>query len=169
MSALEYLWDGEAMQIIARHQRIADKQFVIGQRYRLDISEERSLASHNGYFATIHEAFLNLPEEMSDRFMTEDHLRRYCLIKAGFADERSIVCASKAEALRLQAFIKPMDTYAVVTASERVVTVYTAKSQSMRAMGKRDFQASKQAVLEVLASMVGVSGKSLSENAGASA
>lgn len=169
MSALEYLWDGEAMQIIARHQRIADKQFVIGQRYRLDISEERSTNSHSHFFAIVSEAWKNLHEDDADRFPTSDHLRKYALVKAGFCDERSIVCASKAEAQRVAAFIKPIDEFAVVDSSERVVRVRTAKSQSFRAMGKKDFQASKEAVLEVLAAMVGVSGKSLSENAGASA
>ena len=164
-----FRWDAERSVMEPRLKRLADKTYVDGEEYRLGPIEERSLASHNAYFAAVHEAFLNLPEDMSDRFMTEDHLRRYCLIKAGFADERSIVCASKADALRVQAFIKPMDTYALVTAVERVVTVYTAKSQSFKAMGKKDFQASKEAVLEVLAAMVGVKPESLSANAGASA
>lgn len=169
MSALEYLWDGEAMQVIARHQRIADKQFVIGQRYRLDISEERSPSSHSHFFAAVSEAWKNLPEDEAERFPTGEHLRKYALIRAGFADQRSIVCASKAEAQRVAAFIKPCDEFALVTAVERVVTIYTAKSQSFRAMGKADFQASKEAVLEVLAAMVGVKSEALSENAGRAA
>src|SRR3546814_9642927 len=59
------------------------------------------------------------------RFATPDHLRRWALIRAGYRDERSIVCASKAEAQRLAAFIKPMDDYAVVLVSEAVVKVCT--------------------------------------------
>jgi len=38
------------------------------------------------------------------------------------------------EAQRIAAFIKPMDTYAMVIVNECVVTVYTAKSQSLKAM-----------------------------------
>lgn len=169
MSALEYLWDGEAMQVITRHQRIADKQFVIGQRYRMDISEERSTNSHSHFFAAVSEAWKNLPEDEAERFLTADHLRKYALVKAGFCDERSIVCASKAEAQRMAAFIKPIDEFAVVDSSERVVRVRTAKSQSFRAMGKKDFQASKEAVLEVLDAMVGVKPEALSANAGRAA
>jgi hypothetical protein len=40
-----------------------------------------------------------------------------------------------------------MDEYAIVTVREAVVTVYTAKSQSMRAMGRETFQKSKDDVL----------------------
>lgn len=169
MSALEYLWDGEAMQVIARHQRIADKQFIIGKHYRLDISEERSTNSHSHFFAAVSEAWKNLPEDQAERFATADHLRKYALIKAGFFDERSIVAASKAEAVRIAAFVRPMDEFALVVSMERIVKVYTAKSQSFRAMGKANFQASKEAVLEVLAVMVGVKPESLSANAGRAA
>jgi ABC-type nickel/cobalt efflux system permease component RcnA len=49
-----------------------------------------------------------------------------------------------------------MDDFAVVTVSEAVVTVYTAKSQSMRAMGKKAFAESKEAVLRILSEMLGV-------------
>ena len=56
----------------------------------------------------------------------------------------------------MAAFVRPMDEHAVVLISEAVVSVYTAQSQSFRAMGKERFQASKDAVLEALADMIGV-------------
>lgn len=62
-----------------------------------------------------------------------------------------MVASSKAEALRLAAFIKPMDGYVEVSVRESVVIVFTAESQSMKSMGKERFQASKTAVLELLA------------------
>jgi hypothetical protein len=104
----------------------------------------------------VREAWVNLPERFAAQFPTEEHLRKYALIKAGFCDQRSIVCASKAEARRLGAFIKPLDDYAVVAVEDRLVTVFTAKSQSAAAMSKAAFQASKRAVLDVLAEMIGV-------------
>ena len=64
------------------------------------------------------------------------------------------MAASRAEALRLAAFIRPMDEYAVVSASEAVVTVWTAQSQSLRAMGKERFKASKDAVLAAIETML---------------
>lgn len=150
-------WTGEAMEPDGRTWAgRADKQFVVGERYFVTAEHERSIASHRQYFASLNEAWRNLPEEMDERFPTMDHLRRYALIKTGFADERSIVCASKAEAQRLAAFIKPMDSYAIVAASEATVKVWTAKSQSMRAMGAAEFQRSKSAVLDLVAGMIGV-------------
>ena len=149
--------------------RIADRMYVVGEQYRLAPLEERSRASHNGFFAAITEAWSNLPEDLAERFPSPDHLRRWALIKSGFRDERSFVCASKAEALRLSVFVKPIDDFAVVLVHESTVTVYTAQSQSMRAMGKERFQASKDAVLDVVAGMIGHDAKTLSDNTGRAA
>lgn len=49
-----------------------------------------------------------------------------------------------------------MDEYAIVEAVECVVRVYTAKSQSMKAMGNRDFQQSKSDVLDFVDDLLGV-------------
>lgn len=156
MSPIIFTWDGEVMKPQPRFAKMADRQYVVGEDYPLAPVSSRSQASHNQYFALIHEAWLNLPEAFSERFPSEDHLRKYALIKAGYRDERTLVCASKAEALRVAAFTKPIDEYALVTVRDAVVTVYTAKSQSAASMGKEDFQASKDAVLGVLAAMLGV-------------
>ena len=134
----------------------AEERFTEGKSYTMDEWQERSRASHNQFFAAIHDAWLNLPELETERFPTDEHLRKYALIKVGYRDERTIVAASKAEAQRLATFVKPMDEYAIVTVKEAVIVVYTAKSQSMKAMGKDAFQKSKQDVLDILESMVGV-------------
>jgi len=162
---IAFKWDGEAMTPLnQRFARLCDQHFVVGLNYVLSPYEGRSSISHNHFFASVHDAWLNLPEHLSDQFLTADHLRRYALIKAGFFDERSFVCASKAEALRLAAFVKPIDTYALVTVHEAIVRVFTAKSQSHKAMGKAEFQRSKTAVLEVLSQMIGVQAAELKEN-----
>jgi len=149
-------WNGEAFVPMRRFMRAIDRECVIGEFYRLSEENERSAATHRHYFACINEAWTNLREDLAERFPSAEHLRKYALIRTGFHDERSIVCASKAEAQRVAAFVKPMDTYAVVLVSEATVQVFTAKSQSMRAMGKQDFQRSKDAVLEFVSNMVGV-------------
>lgn len=137
--------------------RLADREYVIGEIYTLDQTDpSRSLASHRHYFAAVHEAWINLPQDEAERFASSEHLRKWALIRAGYRDERSIVCSSKAEALRIGSFVKPMDEHAIVAISETVVRVYTAKSQSARAMGKRVFQESKDAVLTQLAGLLGV-------------
>lgn len=160
---LWFLWDNDVMT--PQRLRLADKYYVVGQHYRLVPEEERSMRSHRYYFASINEAWKNLPEDLAERFPTADHLRKFALIKAGYRDERSIVAASKAEAQRIAAFIRPMDDFAVVVVSEAVVTVLTAKSQSMRAMGKKTFGESKEAVLDIVAAMIGTSRAALEQNA----
>ena len=167
MSApLLFRWSGEAMEPLnSTWAKRADQQYVVGQIYRMDEAHERSLQSHRHFFACLHEAFLNLPPQWAERFANEDALRAYCLIHAGFCDERSIVCASKAEAERVAAFIKPMDPYAIVAVRAATIKVYTAQSQSMKAQGKKDFAASKTAVLEILAGMLNITVETLAANA----
>ena len=144
------------MEPLPRFAKQADADFVIGEVYRLGVIEERSQASHSHYFACLHDAWLNLPEELGRRFPTVEHLRKQALIRTGYHDERSIVCASEDEAQQVAAFVSPMDDYAFVTVFGNVVTVYTAKSQALRAMGKDVFQASKDAVLSYVADLIGV-------------
>ena len=119
-------------------------------------AELRSSPSHRHYFACVREAWVNLPEGLAERFATEEHLRKYALIKAGYRDERSIVCTSTAEVRRVAAFIRPIDDYSIITVSDAVVTQFTAKSQSVEAMGRSQFQASKDAEMGLLAEMIGV-------------
>lgn len=145
-----------AFEPLPAFRRKANEAFGAGEVVTLAPVEDRSAASHRHYFASINEAWQSLPEDMAQQFASADHLRKAALIRAGYRDERSIVCASKAEAARVAAFIKPMDDYAVVSVSGTAVVVLTAKSQSMRAMGKEAFGESKEAVLNVLAEMLGV-------------
>lgn len=150
-------WQGDGFTPInSRWAKEADKAFVVGEVYRIDTVEERSSASHRHYFAAVNQAWLNLPERLSEQFDTPEKLRKYALIKVGYCDQRSIVCASKAEAHRVAAFMRPMDEYALVLPFDNTVTVWTAKSQSLKAMDRKTFNESKQKVLDLLASMVGV-------------
>ena len=162
-----FTWDGEGMKPLDSGK--ADRQFVVGEEYRLGVIEERSVNSHNHYFAALNDAWKNLPEEFSVNFPSVEHLRKWALIKGGYRDERSVACTSKAEAIRLAAFIKPMDSYAIISVSECSVVVYTAKSQSQKAMGKKDFQESKDKVLNVVSQLIGVSTDDLRQNAGQAA
>lgn len=163
---ITFCWNGEVMRPAGRRfQILCDEQYVVGQSYILVASEDRSAASHRHYFAAVREAWNSLPDLLADRFKTPEHLRSYCLIKSGWRLERTHVAATKAEALRLAAFIQPIDDFAIVTTSGLSVTVWTAKSQSVRAMNKQDFQRSKEDVLGVLADLIGTSKEALTERA----
>ncbi len=152
-------WSGEveAFLPLPHFRKRCNATFVDTEIYRMAVEEERSAQSHRHYFATVFDAWQNLPADQAERFQSSEHLRKFALIKCGYSDQRQIVCASKAEAMRLRAFIAPMDDYAIVTAVESVVTVFTAKSQSTKAMGRREFGESKQRVLDYVSQLLGVS------------
>jgi hypothetical protein len=144
---------------------LAAKHYGDGEVVALVPHEDRSFSSHRHFFAVVREAWLNLDEADTERFATPEALRKYALVRTGYRDERTIACASKAEALRVAAFVRPMDPYAVVTVSEAVVRVWTAQSQSTKAMGAKDFQRSKDDVMGFLAQMIGVDPASLTKAA----
>ena len=170
MSApLYFSWSGDAMVPLPRFAERARKQYSVGEKYRLVEEHERSQNSHSHLFASLNEAWKNLPEDIAQQFPSVDHLRKWALVKAGFADERSIVAGSNEEARRIAAFVRPSDPYAVITVGGCVVKVFTAKSQSRKAMGAKDFQASKTAVLEIVAGLVGVDVDTLAANSGKAA
>lgn len=160
---IAFQWDGETMRPL--HQRLADKEYVVGECYTLAPFEQRSIATHNHEFAWLHEAWLNLPERYHGEMfaLSSEHLRKYALIRAGYCDCASQPCATKAEALRTAAFIRPMDEFSIVEVVGNVVNRYTAKSQSRRAMGAKVFQESKTAIMEVISNMIGVEPEQLSK------
>lgn len=164
---LAFEWTGEEMKPLC--PKLADEHFTIGERYILVEHNDRSVNSHRHYFSAIREGWLNLREDVAERFPTPEALRKYALIKAGYADSQSLVCSSKAEAQRIAAFLRPTDEFSIIVVKDATVTRWVAKSQSLRAMGKEDFQASKDAVLDVISAMVKISSDSLKAEAGQAA
>lgn len=151
---LAFEWDGDAM--VPLNAKRADAFYTVGERYIMAPVSQRSDATHKHEFAWLREAWMSLPDDLAERFPTAEHLRKWALIRAGYSDSHTITCASKAEAIRVAAFIRPIDEFAVVTTNGATVTRFTAKSQSRRAMGAKEFQDSKTKILEVVARMLGV-------------
>lgn len=118
--------------------------------------EHRSKPSHDHYFAAVQNAFDNLPEDMAGDFPSVEHLRKWALVKAGWGDMRLYVARDSKEAANMARFMRPMDTYAIVRWIGRIIYVHTAKSQSLKAMSKAEFQKSKEDVLRVLSELLGV-------------
>ena len=140
---------------LASHKRYVADTYGDGEIVTLARVEEESTASRGHYFALIHQAYSNLPENISVRFANEDHLRKWCLVKAGFRSERTIVATSPDDARRIAAFAQSMDDYAVVVTHDCTVVVWTAETQKLRHMGRERFEASKAAVLDVLSDLIG--------------
>ena len=155
-SPIEMFWKGDALvPVNSFWLKRAGKTFDEGVVYHIMDQGERSHKTHAHYFAALNEAWHNIPEELASRFPSVEHLRKYALIRAGFYDSHSVTCDTEADAERIQAFMQPVDEFAVIDRKGRVVTRYTAKSQSYRAMGKEDFAKSKEAVLAVLSEIIG--------------
>lgn len=166
---IPFIWTGREMVPLDRYRILCDRQFREGTEYSLIPHEEISDLSRRHYFATLRDCWMNLPESQAKRFPTEDHMRSWALVEAGYADEHITVCESREKAYEVAALCRSLSEYAVIAVSGNVVKVWTAKSQSRHAMGNSEFQKSKTAVLEIIAGLINVTPKKLAENAGKSA
>ncbi|WP_020184804.1 hypothetical protein [Methylopila sp. 73B] len=150
------VWDGEAFAPAPRFAKLCDEHFVIGESYPLEVHEERSTKTHNHEFGWLREAWLSLPENIAADFPTPEHLRKRALIEANFYDEQIVDAGTQAAALRVCSAFRAREEFAYVVTRGPIVVIRTAKSQSRRVMDKAEFQASKTAIMEVVAGMLGV-------------
>lgn len=150
-----------------------EKQFETGKVYPLEVREERSIAEHNHYFASIADAFGSLPEKVTDeKIKTPDHLRKWALIETGWFNEVVTDCGSQEIALRMASLTRRLDDYCEIRVRGPLLVVRHAKSQSVHGkerMDKETFRKSKGDVLNLLADMIGVSRTILERYAGRTA
>jgi hypothetical protein len=155
---LSFRWDGDSF--VPLRPKAADAVFVVGQIYWLEEAPlERSASSHRHMFAWLKTAHEHLPETISDLYPTPEHLRKRALIDAGWYRETAIDAGSKAAALRVAAYARGEDEFALVTVRGSTVLVKKARSQAMRGadpMNAKEFQASKTAIMDTIAGMIGV-------------
>ena len=81
-------WDGSSLIPLRKYQAICDRELVVGERYIAALEPLSSPASRRHFFACIHELFASWPEAHPRQFQTEDHLRRWALIRCGFRVEQ---------------------------------------------------------------------------------
>lgn len=167
MTPLVYRWSGEAMEPLARFHNVANAEFVIGETYRLVEENEQSDKSRAHEFAWLKEAWLNLPESLAEQYPSVEMLRKKALIASGFYDETVIDAGTRAAAQRVAQGVRsrPGETFSVIFVRDCFVVIRTAKSQSRRAMKAHEFQASKTAILETVAEMLGVAPDALQNHA----
>lgn len=150
-----FVWRDGAMH--PKWPRLANARFQSEAEYLLAEVEHRSHETHAHQFAWLREAWASLPEDLADAFPTPEHLRKRALIDAGYFHETMIDAGSSTAALRVASYARAKDEFSHVVVRGHFVVERTAKSQSMRAMGKADFQASKTAIMEIIAALIGVS------------
>jgi hypothetical protein len=142
------------------HASRADREFVIGETYLLGEVDERSDEAHKKQFAWLRDAWMSLPEDLMDLYPSPEHLRKRALIDCGFFTDSAVRCLSCAEAVRVAAQAQASDEFALVFVMGRTVTVRRARSQKkLRGGGDMDraeFNRAMQAVMELVASMLGV-------------
>jgi hypothetical protein len=167
MTPLMFEWDGEAMR--PRFPRQADRQYVVGEHYLLDVVDDiwdaKTESFRRAYFAMVREAWRNLPETVADRFPDHRRLRKWALIKCDYANEQDLVCDSVADALRFTNYLCRVQPESVVTCKANVIKIWTAKSQRRRTMKPDEFKDSANAVLDLLTDMIGTSVRDLRRNA----
>lgn len=140
-----------------RFKKVCDQQFVVGEEYPLMLQEPRSRNSHNHYFASIHEAWKTLPEDIASDFPSAEHLRKWALCKSGWSTMKTFTCESHEHARNLAIFARSTDEFAVIEVRGDIVRIHQAKSQSAAAMGREPFQKSKEDVFRQISELIGVS------------
>ena len=153
---MEWTDDGTLKPVGPRWAKMADRHYVIGDRYFVVLEHLRDMNRHRGYFAQVHNAWVNLREDIAPEYPNSEKLRKHALCRTGWCDSREFVASSDDEAVRLAAFLRPTDEYAIIAVNGSVVTMLTAKSQALNAMGGEMFKQSCQDVLGFLATLIGV-------------
>lgn len=167
---IECVWDGQFIRPISPYWvRRADREFAKGEVLRIVHQPERSTKSHNHLFAAVEDTWRSLPPLYAERFNSPAALRKYALVKSGHCYSDSITCPSHADALRVAAFIRGDDEFAVIDVQKNVLTRYRPKSMSHTAMSTEEFKKAKDDILRVLSEMIGVAKQELSDNAGQAA
>jgi hypothetical protein len=165
-----FVWTAEGHMVpLPRFGNVCAAQFTVDEEYALEEVKGRSRASHNHYFAELHEGWLNLAEEYRDDFRSEDHLRDWCLCKAGFCTHTRWVLNTEDDARMMRDALKRENACTIVGVTGNVCTVYHPESQSRASMNKQRFEESKRAVLDLVASMARTTRRELQRNAGRSA
>lgn len=161
-------WDGDALTPTGHYGLSAAREAMEpGDVVIVEIDHPRSQNSHRHQFAEINEAWRHLPESLQEApwAASPETLRKHALIATGYADTYSIDCGAKATAERVRMALASAEAgkhgYAIAKVRGPLVVVWTPQSQSMRAMGGKRFQDSKQAVLNWIAAQIGVDAEEL--------
>jgi hypothetical protein len=159
------VWDGEHFVPLKRFAKLCDAQFIIGERYIVEVGWQQSAAKRAAFHATLADIFASLPDDIASKYLSVEHFRKTLTIKAGFATQQDEICASRAEALRLAAIVRGREPYSVVEVSGNIVRIWTALSTAGHAMDGKKFSECVDAVFGLASDMVGVDAKTLKKHA----
>lgn len=127
-------------------------------------SDMRDKSALRGFMATVRELWDNIPERLENVpfARSPNAFRKHALIKTGHCDVETYAFASPEEADRKVRSIgytaKMAHGYAIVKIDGPIIQCITPHSQSLKAMGKEQFDRSKSEVLDFCRGIVGVTG-----------
>jgi hypothetical protein len=157
---IPFEWTGDVMRPRGTRALLACDRvgYQKGLTYWLTEEHGRSRKSHNHLFAWLDDAWLNLPEYLSDEYPTPTALRKRALIQAGYYDEQIVDAGDPEAALRVAAWAKSSreEDFSLIIVRDNFVVQRRAKSQTINAMGTTAFRESKQAVLEIVSELLGI-------------
>lgn len=163
MDMIRCKWQDGALRPYGYYQIEAAREIMSeGDVVAVSIDHPRSQNSHAHQFATITDMWRTLPEKYANHpwAANADALRKFALIQTGYRQVEMVDAGSKAAAERVAVALARHATmahgYAHVSVQGATVVCITPESQSMRAMGGKRFQESKQAVLDFIADLIGV-------------
>ena len=151
-----FTWNGDAMVPHPRFKRLCDQYFTVHEEYPLEVVENRSLAGHRGFMASVAEGWNNLSEENAKHFPSPEHLRKWALVQCGYASLEETVFDSERDARKFAAMVRRHEEYAVIKVKGNVVQIWTPRSQAMYGpdrMKRPEFEESSRAVLDLIATM----------------
>jgi hypothetical protein len=152
---LIYMGDGDFRASSPYHIRRCQQLYGQGELVTVEAIAERSMASHRQYFAEVGDLWETLPETLAGDFPSADHLRKFALIKSGYCKQRRLVLPTHEEAEEAALMVNELDSYALCEVTGRTLTVWVARSQSLKAMGREEFEKSKVDTLDVTRKMIG--------------
>ena len=149
-----------------RFHALCKRQFSGGEDYALGPVEGVPSKSRAAFFATIHEAWKNLPED-DTRFPDSEYLRKRALVAAGWATNAQYVMDSPKDARSMAMGLRRADPYAVVKCSGNVVDYWSPKSIATGQIHGDEWKGVMQRALDWVATLARTTRKELEENAGA--
>jgi hypothetical protein len=155
------MWSGASFVPEDRFMPYCRHWFGVGEVLLIDPEQERDMNSHRHYFAQLKTGWDNLPERLVEKYPTLEIFRKKLLIECGYFHEATLICDTAASAATTAAFMAPLDPSAVIVVRGRMIRRYVAKSQSVAAMGREEFQRSKWDVLNAAAALIEVTPKQL--------
>lgn len=123
-------------------------------------AKPRSIDQHRRYFGLIRAAFHHWPETSDRQFSSEDELRAYVQIKAGYREVGAQIPLSglnKDRALLLvEAAIRGSGSYAIPVFYKDAIVVFKPKSIAFNKMGTQEFGALCDSAATVIEQEIGV-------------